>query len=273
MSPAPSRAIVPARDPEPNFRGRPATRTRAADHVFESLSRAILCGELVPGSVLATQRELSKQFAVSSLIVRQATHRLEEIGLLRVRQGSTTIVLDPEEAADVRLLQLQLEVATPGDWLALAARENYALSSLPLLALAERRISDAELRLIDELIETLPESPNDIELLQFQLSFWRLIAKCTQNPVMQQNVRWWARLMSELEAHGHNRRAPIPDPRARYRGLLRALRRRRGTVEYWLRALQPLLDWTEAQPKHSRNRVAIKQSSAADPRGIVARDY
>lgn len=91
-----------------SFQGQPATRMRAADYVFETLSRAILMGELVPGSVLATQRALSQQFGVSPLVVRQATHRLEELGLVRVRQGSTTIVLDPSEAADLRLTQLQL---------------------------------------------------------------------------------------------------------------------------------------------------------------------
>jgi DNA-binding FadR family transcriptional regulator len=48
--------------------------------VFESLSRAILSGELAPGTILTTQRKLSSQFGVSPLVVRQATHRLEDFG-------------------------------------------------------------------------------------------------------------------------------------------------------------------------------------------------
>ena len=161
------------------FEAQPALRMRAADYVFETLSHAILTGELTPGSVLATQRELSRQFGVSPLVVRQATHRLEELGLVRVRQGSTTIVLDPSEASDVRLMQLQLELATPGDRLALAAREMQVLASLSLLALAERRISDEQLDELEALVESLPDAPSGRELLAFRLQFWGRMARST----------------------------------------------------------------------------------------------
>jgi DNA-binding FadR family transcriptional regulator len=236
------------------FRGRPATRTRAADHVFETLSRAILSGELAPGTVLATQRELSKQFAVSSLIVRQATHRLEEFGLVRVRQGSTTIVLDPNTAADVRLLQLQLELATPGDWLALAARENQALSTLPLVALAERRATEEELDQLDSLVDALPETPSSEQSLAFVLSYWQAVAQITRNGVIQQQLRWWAGVMQELEQrNGASTLQSLRITRTLFKGLNRALRRKRGAVEYWTRALDGLLAWTEAQPGHALN--------------------
>jgi DNA-binding FadR family transcriptional regulator len=255
---------------ESAFRGRPATRLRAADHVFESLSRAILTGELTPGSVLATQRELSKQYGVSSLIVRQATHRLEEFGLVRVRQGSTTIVLDPEQASDVRLLQLQIELATPGDLLALATRENQALAALPMIALAERRATEDDLQFLDGLVEALPESPSSDEVRNFVSRYWRQIAKSTQNTVMQQQVRWWSRLVAELESRGGGTSLrPAHASRGAFRGLTRALRKRRGAVEYWSRTLQPLLDWTESQPKHVRNRarrVPVTLGSTAPPR-------
>ena len=89
-------------------------RQRVADHVFDSLARAILNGELKPDEPLATQRDLAKQFNVSALVVRQAIHRLEDLGLVRVRQGSATIVLDPNESTDIRLIQLQMELAEPG---------------------------------------------------------------------------------------------------------------------------------------------------------------
>jgi DNA-binding FadR family transcriptional regulator len=223
--------------------------------VFESLSRAILNGELVPGSVLATQRELSKQYGVSSLIVRQATHRLEEFGLVRVRQGSTTIVLDPEQASDVRLLQLQIELATPGDWLALATRENEALSILPMIALAERRASESDLAALEALVDGLSDSPSGDETRNFRSSYWRQLAKATQNVPMQQQVRWWSRLVAELEARGGSAISPAHASRTAFRGLTRALRKKRGAVEYWARTLQPLLEWSEAQPKHARHRA------------------
>jgi DNA-binding FadR family transcriptional regulator len=232
---------------------------RAADYVFETLSHAILNGELSPGSVLATQRELSQQFEVSPLVVRQATHRLEELGLVRVRQGSTTIVLDPNEASDVRLMQLQLELATPGDRLALAAVEMQVLSTLPLLALAQRRITPEELQQLETWVDALPERPSPRESLAFRLQFWGLIARATRNPVVQQQMRWWSRVVRDLEtkrAAGsggepvHGSDGPGSALPSVYRKLTRALRRKRGAVESWHRVMTAVFDVTEAQPSH-----------------------
>jgi GntR family transcriptional repressor for pyruvate dehydrogenase complex len=226
---------------------------RAADYVFETLSRAILMGELTPGSVLATQRALSQQFGVSPLVVRQATHRLEELGLVRVRQGSTTVVLDPNDAADLRLTQLQLELATPGDRLSLAAREMQSLSTLPLLILAERRIQEDELDELEALVESMPEPCGPRDQLAFRRQFWGIISRATRNPILEHQIRWWARVMQEMESRGPTgveATGAQLAPRSVYRGLLRALRRKRGTVDYWLKVIEPLFDWSEQQPNH-----------------------
>lgn len=250
------------------FQAQPAARMRAADYVFETLSRAILMGELVPGSVLATQRALSQQFGVSPLVVRQATHRLEELGLVRVRQGSTTIVLDPSEAADLRLTQLQLELATPGDRLSIAARETQSLSTLPLLILAERRIQEDELEELESLVESMPEQPTSREQLLFRRNFWGIIAHATRNPILEHQIRWWARVMQELEGRSPGTVEAAGTslaPRSTYRGLVRALRRKRGTVDYWMKVIEPLFDWSEQQanhPMHSSRPTVSKRRAA-----------
>jgi GntR family transcriptional repressor for pyruvate dehydrogenase complex len=268
---APEEAPATGHETKP-FLGHPAARMRAADYVFETLSRAILAGELAPGTVLATQRELSKQFAVSPLVVRQATHRLEELGLVRVRQGSTTIVLDPGTASDLRILQLQLELATPGDKLALAARENQALSTLPLLALAERRITEEQVKQLEQLIDELPESPSRRDHLLFLTRYWGLIAAATQNPMLQHQVRWWSRVMRDLEKRsGPTAMAARTAPPSLYRSLARALRRKRGAVELWLKVLDPLFDWTEAQPGHAVNQTPAKPRAAVSKQARAAR--
>jgi DNA-binding FadR family transcriptional regulator len=172
---------------------------------------------------------------------------------VRVRQGSTTIVLDPNEAGDLRLTQLQLELATPGDRLSLSAREMQSLSTLPLLTLAERRIQDDELEELDALVDALPEQPNTREQLMFRRQFWGRVALSTRNPILENQIRWWARVMKDIE--GRNAQSigasePPLAPRNIYKGLIRAMRRRRGTVEYWLKVIEPLFDHTEAQPNH-----------------------
>jgi DNA-binding FadR family transcriptional regulator len=231
-----------------------------ADRVFDELLGAILRGELKPDSPLPTQRELSTQFAVSPLIVRQAIHRLEELELVRVRQGSTTIVLDPNEAADVRLIQLQLEVAQPGDALALAGIENRALMTIPMLVLAERRITPAELRTLDALVESLraTSSPTPEQLGAFIAQYWALIAASTRNPLLRHQVRWWFKASRGFAAT--NMRRPVPSPEF-FRELNDALRKRSGAAALWIGKVNLLCDWTEAQPGHT-----YAQERAARPR-------
>jgi DNA-binding FadR family transcriptional regulator len=77
----------------------------------------------------------------------QAIHRLEETGLVRVRHGGATTVLDPNHGADVR--ELQLELALPDDRFARAPAESQAASISIVLALAQRRITEAELDRIE----------------------------------------------------------------------------------------------------------------------------
>jgi DNA-binding FadR family transcriptional regulator len=242
------------------FSPHPGARARAADLVFESLSRAILNGEVTPGSELPPQRELSAQFDVSPLVVRQAMHRLEDLGLLRVRQGGATTVLDPSLSADLRLLQLRFALAKPGDPLALAALESQALFMLQVLVLAQRRITEPELVQLEQLVETLREGQPFRELLSFRLKFSDLLSRATRNPLFVQNVRWWSAVMVELEAR-YAGSDPTASPRviskAFYFGLIKALRERRGAIEHWMKMLRTSLEWTESQPAHpARTRPA-----------------
>ncbi len=73
-----------------------ARRSHVADDVFDQVAAAILRGDLAPGSSLPPERALAEQFGTSRIIARQAIHRLAEYGLVRVRQGGATIVLDPD---------------------------------------------------------------------------------------------------------------------------------------------------------------------------------
>jgi len=224
------------------FRVEPPARLRVADHVFETLARAILNGELPPGEPLATQRDLAQQFNISALVVRQAIHRLEDLGLVRVKQGSTTIVLDPNQSADIRLIQLRMELAEPGPGLSGAALENQALFVVPMLVLAERRMTLQEHEQLDQLVAELPASPNPEELRAFRVAYWSVISKGTRNPLFQQQVRWWSTLVAQLDRRGQAMRLPSqPLNLTRYQKLNRALRQGEGAVVIYLESLHPFL--------------------------------
>jgi GntR family transcriptional repressor for pyruvate dehydrogenase complex len=229
-------------------------RFRVADRVFEVLLGAILRGELEPGEHVPTQRALSREFRVSPLLVRHAIHRLEELQLVRVRQGSPTIVLDPQHAADVRLIQMQLEVALPGDALELAGIENRALSALPLLVLAARRITDDELAELVKLVDRIAEAePTQRELADFEAEYWNHVARATQNPVLAHQVRWWFHTLRGLR---NEARMHLAAPIEHYRELNETLRSGHVAADIWMAMLNKVFDWTEAQPGHALRATA-----------------
>jgi GntR family transcriptional repressor for pyruvate dehydrogenase complex len=239
-------------------------RFRVADRVFDALLGAILRGELTPGEPVPTQRALSREFGVSPLVVRHAIHRLEELELVRVRQGSPTIVLDPNRATDVRLIQLQLEAATPGDALALAGIENRALSTLPLLVLAARRISEEEVDELDRLVDDLGSEPSADALDAFQAVYWGHVASATRNPLLQHQVRWWFHTLRGLRAAASMRAAELSVET--YRRLNATLRSRGGDLDIWLDMLRQLCDWTEAQPRHALVQAPESETTGVKPR-------
>jgi DNA-binding FadR family transcriptional regulator len=245
-------AVKPSADVDvarSQFRGQPPARQRVADHVFESLARAILGGELKPGDPVPTQRDLASQFNVSALVVRQAIHRLEDLKLVRVRQGSATIVLDPNESSDIRLIQLQMELAEPGAALSLSAWENQMLFMVPLLALAERRIEEQELAVLRYLVQSVSTASTSEAGQRFRLEFWGQIARATRNPLFLQQMRWWTSLAGELQTRGGGAGARRPNVQLEvslYERLIAALEARKGAVQIYLDGLRPVLDWMDA---------------------------
>jgi GntR family transcriptional repressor for pyruvate dehydrogenase complex len=79
-------------------------RASSVDACADALRRAILGGELVPGSRLPPERELATRFGVNRVTVRTALARLATEGLLRARQGSGHTVRDFRSDAGPLLL-------------------------------------------------------------------------------------------------------------------------------------------------------------------------
>ncbi len=220
----------------------PARRAHAAEHVFEQLARAILVGELAPGAAMPPERVLVERFGVSRIIVRQAMHRLAEIGLVRVRQGGATIVLDPEQANDLRVLALFYRLAKKGDRPPFAAAdviEKQYVQGLSIVEIAGRRASRDDLEAVARLAhETDPNG----DLGVFEERFWRMLALACKNRIFRIEVTWWYETLTDR---------PVPeevatsDGRVRlgfYRELIRRLIERDSPTEYYLAVTRPLLE-------------------------------
>lgn len=218
--------------------GGPVERQHASDQVFREIASAILNRELTPGAPLPPERELSERFGVSRIVVREAIHRLKEYELVRVRQGSPTVVLDPDRATDIRLLGLEIELVPPAPTGLDAFAERQLYSAASLLDLAEQRMTEDEFNELERLIEDfLSSEKTEAQALAFDREYWLRISKGTRNRLFVRETSFYFNL---LERDPRFRRSAVsPEMRATlYKALLSAQRRRTGSAEMYLSALR-----------------------------------
>jgi DNA-binding FadR family transcriptional regulator len=220
-------------------------RVRAADDVFEQLAGAIVRGEIEPGEAIPPERVLAEQFGVSRLIVRQALHRLEEMQLVRVRQGGASIALDPARASDIRLIGLLYRMELAPAQSAAVERdmvEKQYLQGLSLIDVASRRASDDERAGILEMANGFDEaSATEADLARFEQRFWRAVAAAGKNGIYVREVDWWYEHVPE-PPRTPAADAPIATRIGFYRELARRLAEREQPTAYYLAATAPALD-------------------------------
>ena len=77
------------------LKGRPIQKRKLADDVRERLMEMIESGELRPGDVLPSEREMMEGLGVGRPAIREAMQALERAGLIRIRHGERARVAEP----------------------------------------------------------------------------------------------------------------------------------------------------------------------------------
>jgi len=217
-----------------------ATRTRAADHVFVQLAGAILRGQLGANQPLPPERDLATRFDISRVLVREAIHRLKDLGLVRVKQGGQTTVLDPDDATDPRVMALALELAPPDGAAARDLLERHLAHSVTLLELAEHRMVLGEVTALEKLVVDYASRGATFGPT-FATEYWTAVARSTKNKILYRETRWWmdiaksATLERALVPFDH------PTTLAIYEQTTARLRRREGASAFFLDAVRPAL--------------------------------
>jgi DNA-binding FadR family transcriptional regulator len=222
----------------------PIRRAHAADEIFDQLAAAILRGELALGAALEPERVLAERFEVSRIVVRQAVHRLAEMRLVRVRQGGASIVLNPDDASDLRVLALFYRFAPlRGRRDAVDMIEKQYLQGLSIVEVAARRASERDLRGVLDLVDETAGDPMKLaRFAEFEERFWRALAAAGKNRVFKMEVGWWYEALADRPLP---RAVATATPKARiafYRELARRLVEETGATEFYLGAMRPILD-------------------------------
>jgi DNA-binding GntR family transcriptional regulator len=105
----------------------PLPRTLLREQAFESLRAAIIDGTLEPGERLV-DAELCAWLGVSRTPVREALARLDQIGLVQIRPGSSTIVspLDVRAAVEAQAVAASMHELAAREAIPLLKEEDLA---------------------------------------------------------------------------------------------------------------------------------------------------
>lgn len=129
---------------------------------------------------LPPERQLAEKLQVSRQVVREATKRLELQGLLEVRHGVGTKVVDRLHAPLNRSFELLMPEA--GDRLR-NLTEMRAMIEPQLAAFAATRATTTDLRALRTAHQKLEAADNQEEAVNADMEFHRALAKAAGNPI------------------------------------------------------------------------------------------
>ncbi|GGN88801.1 GntR family transcriptional regulator [Nocardia rhizosphaerihabitans] len=150
--------------------------------VFEQIAAEVLGGELPAGSTLPSERQLAEALGVSRPAVREALQRLAAAGLVSVRQGEATTVLDYRRSAGLEVLpRLLLRGDTIDPAVARSILEARLHNGPKIAELAAARVRarggaeaqiDGELALLHESVDSLVAESDPLTQQRIALEFW-----------------------------------------------------------------------------------------------------
>ena len=170
---------------------QPIARKLFAAEVFEQLKQRIVQGEVRPGATLPAERTLAAMLGVNRNAVREGLKRLEQAGLVAIRQGGATQVLDYRRNAGLELLS-SLIVRSDGAIDTAVVRSIVELRSElgPIVArLASERSTEehhaALAALVAEMRAARERGDDLVVLARLALDFWAVVVSATGNIALE----------------------------------------------------------------------------------------
>jgi DNA-binding FadR family transcriptional regulator len=166
----------------------PPARTTLDEQIAATIIEAVLDGRLPVGEPLPAERELAEQLSVNRTSLRQALARLEQIGLVRSRQGSGTVVQDPTtltDAAIVRQLANQIGPDLVGELIEVRSGLGALIGRL-----AARRADGDDLVALRAAFAEVAAATDATARLQADLTFFSVLITSARNRPLAGLIRW-----------------------------------------------------------------------------------
>ncbi len=175
---------------------KPIQSSKVFERIAEQIEQRILSGELRRGDRLPTERELGEQFQASRTAVREAMKTLAQKGLVNMRPGRGTIVIDATSEAMQHSLGLMMKVGKEQSLGNLS--EVRQILEPELAALAAKRATDKEIAAMQEAINIMDANLKNADgYIAADNDFHRALAKATQNTLILALLDSIVNLLSE----------------------------------------------------------------------------
>jgi GntR family transcriptional repressor for pyruvate dehydrogenase complex len=165
-------------------KSKPAPKQSLNEQVFDQLATEILSRKRQSGEHLPPERILAQQLGVNRQVVREATKRLSQLGLVKIAQGDGTRVLEYMETAGPDLLSLmaKLPQATlAGGALLRSVAELRSAVAIDLSRLCAMRASSALSAQLIRTAEAMRDAASDEAKFDLDVAFWDLLHKGADN--------------------------------------------------------------------------------------------
>ena len=166
-------------------------RVRLSDHVVAELGAEVIANRIGAGTALPTEPELCDRFAVSRSVVREAMLRLARVGLVRIRQGAGTVVLDRSHWSefDPDVLQIRAAHGLIGD-LVPDLLQIRRLIEIEVAGCAALSRSDDDLARLAALIDDMAAGEASVTAYNdADIAFHEALIAATGNDLLRQMMR------------------------------------------------------------------------------------
>lgn len=154
---------------------------RIYEAVVDQLQNLIVSEKLQPGDKLLPERELAQRFGVSRTAVRDAIRVLSERGLVDVRPGAGTFVVQEisDTVAESMGLLFQIEKSSHE-----ALHEVREILEVEMAGIAAERATESDVKRIEKAFEEMESNVNDpARFIEADLDFHLAVAEATHNKI------------------------------------------------------------------------------------------
>ena len=173
----------------------PMVRDRLYEQVAQQIQQLIVDEGWPADNRIPTERELGEQFGVSRTVIREALKALSERGLVAIRPGRGTFVVDPGAGALKEPMKLAFQRQNISYRELVEARR---VLEIEIAELAAQRARPEQMELLRASIEEMDAAMGDVErFIRTDHKFHLVLAEATQNRMFPMLTESMAGLLHE----------------------------------------------------------------------------